>query len=70
MSGTIDLHFAGARVRCDRDRLATAILLRLDHPDDVRAVVETLEAEHGVEHYEAMRLAIAASKCITDGIEP
>lgn len=70
MSNPMTLEVAGAERLFNRDQLATAILLRLDNPDNARAVVDALEADHGAEHYEAMRLVMAAQKCIDLGIEP
>lgn len=67
---TIAIEVSGAGRVFNRDRLATAILLRYEHPQDARAVVNTLETDYGVEHHEAMRLTIAAQKCIDLGIEP
>jgi hypothetical protein len=52
----------------DRDQLATAILLTYDHRP--LAVAHTLENDFGVEHYEAIRLTLAARICIDQGIEP
>lgn len=70
MTGMIRIAVGDTSHLFSRDLLATAILLRLDHPDSARAVVDALELQHGVEHYEAMRLTVAAQKCINDGIEP
>ncbi len=69
MPSTIDISTPNGFFRCDRDRLATAILIRLDgvSPGDT---CRRLETEFGVEHYEAMRLTVATRYCIERGIEP
>ncbi len=69
MAALIDVVTPAGVFRLNRDRLATAILLRLDgmSPGDT---CRKLETEHGVEHYEAMRLTVATRYCIEQGIEP
>jgi hypothetical protein len=46
---TITVHVAGASRVFNRDRLRTAYLLRLDHPDDARAVLGALIDDFGIE---------------------
>jgi hypothetical protein len=52
----------------DRDRLETAMLLRLelDGPEVVRALI----ADYGIDRGEAIELAAAAAVCERKGIEP
>ena len=67
---TITVHVAGAPRVFNRDRLHTAYLLRLDHPDDASAVMGALIDDFGIERQEALRLTLGAAACVNNGIEP
>lgn len=60
---------SGAR-RVNRDRLATALLLRMDHPTEAAVVARRLQEEFGIEKAEAFELTLATRYCLERGIEP
>lgn len=70
MTTTITVHVSGHPRVFNRHRLQIAYLLRLDHPDDARAVLDALETGFGIEHFEALRLTLGAAACVTNNIEP
>ncbi len=60
----------GAACVFNRTRLRAAYLLRLDHPNDARAVLGALIDEHGYDRQQALRLTLGAAACVNNNIEP
>ncbi|MFG2046085.1 hypothetical protein ACGFIW_01475 [Micromonospora sp. NPDC048935] len=70
MANTIRIPFDQGAVMCDRDQLATAILLRMEHNGNQRAIRAALIEQHNINPSDATYLTVAARICAERGIEP
>jgi hypothetical protein len=70
MAETITVPFDRSTITVNRDQLATAMLLRMEHDGDQRAVRNALVNDHGVASQDAIYLTVAARICAERGIEP
>lgn len=70
MTNTISIPFDAGTQTFDRDQLTTAILLRMEHNGDQKAVRTALIEQHGVNPTTATYLTVAARICAERGIEP
>ncbi len=70
MANTITIPFDTGSETFDRDQLATAALLWLEHDGDRQAVRAALVDDHGINPANAIYLTVAARICVEHGIEP
>lgn len=68
MTSTVDLPSGGNVMTFDRGRLATAVLVLIDAPDD-QAAARRLRTDYGFAT-DAIVYAVGARYCIENGIEP